>query len=114
MAIVEVLSRLKMEKEERPSRLLLLRWEWRWSWRSGVQQKEAAERHGEANPPHRCPRLPKEKLAQDGLKEKKKTKLCWAELSQSLVCCQLLPRAVGTSAGSPSLPRKTPPLKNSC
>lgn len=113
MATAEVLSRLKMEKEERPSRLLLLRWEWHWSGRSGVQQKEAAECHGEANPPHRCPRLPKEKLAQDGLKEKKKTKLCWAELSQSPLCCQLLPRAVGTSAGGACL-GKTPPLKNSC
>lgn len=69
MPIAEALSGLKMEKEERPSRLLLLRWERRWPGRSSVQQDEAAECHGEANPPHRCPRLPKEKLAQDGRRD---------------------------------------------
>jgi len=63
-----------------PSHLLLLCWEPRWRGRSRMQQHEATERHGEADPPQRCPRLPEEKLAQDGLKEKTESKLCWDEL----------------------------------
>lgn len=50
-----------------------------WLGCSSVQQHEATERHSEANPPQWCPRLPKEKFAQDGLEEKRKTKLCGAE-----------------------------------
>lgn len=58
-----------------PSCLLLLRRELGWPGRSGVQQHEATEHHSEADPPQRRPRLPEEKLAQDGLKGKDKVLL---------------------------------------
>lgn len=71
-----------------PSHFLLLHWELCWLGRSCVQQHKATECHGKADPPQRRPCLCEEKLAQDGLKERTETKLCWAEPPQSLLRCQ--------------------------
>lgn len=84
---------------QQPSRLLLLCRELDRPGRSGVQQHEAAERRSEAEPPQRRPRLPEEKLAQDGLKEKTEKVLS----GQAAAKPPVLPELQGLLLGEPAL-----------